>query len=157
MVETLDQVRTQEPTAPSRRQAGVALDLDTICLKCLRKEPENRYVSAAELADELVRYQRGEPILARPVGVIERTIKWVKRHPVVSGALVVALGIAIVIQQMMAVAAHRNLTERAQTAVATMANSRGVIVPRAIEELEKFPRAMVLEELQARFVDGKES
>src|SRR5207247_8488971 len=50
IVETLDQVRTQEPVPPSRWHKGVPLDLDTICLKCLRKEPEKRYASAAELA-----------------------------------------------------------------------------------------------------------
>jgi WD40 repeat protein len=91
VVETLDQVRTQEPVPPSRFQAGVPLDLETVCLKCLRKEPEKRYASAAELADELVRYQRGEPIQARPVGRIERAGKWVKRNPVVFGAVVVVL------------------------------------------------------------------
>jgi serine/threonine-protein kinase len=77
VVETLDQVRTQEPVAPSRWQAGVPLDLETICLKCLRKEQEKRYASAAELADDLVRYQHGEPIRARPVGRLERGVKGV--------------------------------------------------------------------------------
>ena len=91
MVETLDLVRNQEPVPPSRGRPGVPLDLETICLKCLRKEPENRYASAAELADELVRYLRGEPILARPVGRIEHAIKWVKRNQTITGATAAVL------------------------------------------------------------------
>jgi WD40 repeat protein len=91
MVETLDLVRTQEPVPPSRLQAGVPLDLETICLKCLRKEPERRFASAAELADDLVRYQRGEPIQARPVGRLERAVKWVKRNPWLAGAAAVVV------------------------------------------------------------------
>jgi tetratricopeptide (TPR) repeat protein len=98
-VETLNQVQTQEPVPPSSFQAGVPLDVETICMKCLRKEPENRYASSAELADDLARYQRDEPILARPVGRAERVFKLVKRNPVVAGllaafllALLIALG-----------------------------------------------------------------
>jgi eukaryotic-like serine/threonine-protein kinase len=92
-IETLDQVRTQEPTAPSRWRAGVPLDLDTICLKCLRKEPENRYASAAGLANELVRYLNGEPIQARPVGRLERAVQWVKRNPGVAASVAGLAGV----------------------------------------------------------------
>jgi WD40 repeat protein len=86
--ETLNQVRTGEP---ARLPAGAPPDLATICLKCLRKEPERRYASAAELADDLVRYQRGEPIQARPVGRIERAWKLVKRNPVVTTAAAITV------------------------------------------------------------------
>ncbi len=96
-VETLDQVLNQQPVPPSKWRPGVSLDLDTICLKCLQKEPENRYASSAELADDLARFLRGEPILARPVGSIERSVKWVRRNPFTAGASVaVVLALTIV-------------------------------------------------------------
>jgi tetratricopeptide (TPR) repeat protein len=110
-VETLDQVRTQEPVPPSRRQAGVPPDLETICLKCLHKEPEKRYASAAELADDLVRYQHGEPIRARPVGGIERCVKWVKRNPVVTGAAVIVL-LALVVGTTVSYLKYREAADR---------------------------------------------
>ena len=96
VVETLDQVRTQEPTPPSRWQASVPLDLDTICLKCLQKEPESRYASAGQLADDLGRYLRGEAILARPVRTLERTWKWVKRNPALAAAAVVLVAASVI-------------------------------------------------------------
>jgi WD40 repeat protein len=78
---TLEQVRTREPVPPRRLHAEVPRDLETICLKCLHKDPRRRYVSAHGLAADLRRLLAGEPIQARAVGPSERLLKWAKRRP----------------------------------------------------------------------------
>jgi serine/threonine protein kinase len=80
-LETVQQVREQDVVPPRRLRPAVPRDLDTICLKCLRKEPGRRYASAQALAEDLRRFQNGEPILARPVGLWERGVKWARRRP----------------------------------------------------------------------------
>lgn len=86
--ETLRNVVTGEPVAPRQLRPALSRDLETITLKCLEKEPGRRYGSAQEVAEELERWRRHEPIRARPVTGAERLVKWVRRHPVVAGLIV---------------------------------------------------------------------
>ena len=88
-MDTVLQVLTEEVVPPKRLNAKVPRDLETICLMCLQKEASKRYVSAAALADDLHRFQVGEPIRARPVGHFERTAKWARRRPAVAALLAV--------------------------------------------------------------------
>jgi WD40 repeat protein/serine/threonine protein kinase len=81
ILDTLQRVRNEEPIPPRRLQPRVPRDLNTICLKCLRKEPRQRYVSAQHLADDLQRFLDHKPIQARPATTWERGRKWVRRHP----------------------------------------------------------------------------
>ncbi len=91
LLDTVLQVLHREPISVTDLQPNVPRDLDTICLKCLRKEPSHRYSSASELADDIQRFLRGEPINARPRGTGEKVWRWIRDHPVPSG--LVAAGV----------------------------------------------------------------
>jgi hypothetical protein len=95
-LDTLFQVLEDEPVPPTQLQTKTPRDLETVCLKCLRKEPARRYANAADLAEDLRRFQAGEPILARPVGSVEKAVKWARRRPAAAALLVsLVLGTAV--------------------------------------------------------------
>src|SRR5439155_606927 len=107
VLETLERVRSDEPISPARLRPRLPRDLATIGLKCLEKDPSRRYASAAELAEDLRRFQAGETIRARPVGGLERLWRWCRREPMVASlALALLLGLAGVATQWLRAESH---------------------------------------------------
>jgi len=94
-IETVRQVIDDEVVFPSRLVPRIAADLETICLKCLDKDPSKRYLSAAALADDLGRYRNGETILARRTPMLERAMKWARRRPAAAAMLCLGLTITL--------------------------------------------------------------
>jgi WD40 repeat protein/tetratricopeptide (TPR) repeat protein/tRNA A-37 threonylcarbamoyl transferase component Bud32 len=90
-MDTVLQVLNDEPVPTTQLQQGMPCDLDTICMKCLQKDPQRRYATAVELAEDLRRFLSGESVRARPVGTAERAVKWVRRRPAVAGLLAVLI------------------------------------------------------------------
>src|SRR5262249_52427660 len=99
--EVLRQVRSEEPIPPRRLQPKAPADLETICLKCLRKDPAQRYASAEALADDLQRFLEHKPIQARRATLWGRGVKWARRRPAAAALAAVsaaaALGVAVLV------------------------------------------------------------
>jgi len=114
-VETLRQVVEQEPKPPSTLREGIDSDLATIAMKCLEKEPQRRYLSAASLAEDLERWLRKEPIQARPTHTTERFWRWCRRNPrvaVLSGSVAVLLVAVAVLSTVVAIRIGKEATEK---------------------------------------------
>lgn len=135
--ETFELVRTVEPVPPHSLNPLIPRDLETVCLRCLRKEPERRYPSAGALADDLRRWLDGRPITVRPVSSIEYVARWRRRRPAIAG-----LAIALVITTLAALGGLLRMLERAESARAQAVASRKAaeanerVASRALEELQ---------------------
>ncbi|MBA4187159.1 MAG: hypothetical protein C0467_03990 [Planctomycetaceae bacterium] len=117
-VETMHLVRDQEPVSPRQLQPKLPRDLETICLKCLQKDPSVRYESAEALANDLLCWREGRPILARPVGYAEQTLRAARRNPTVAVlslavVLVTLAGVSGVIWKWQEALQHASAAEKA--------------------------------------------
>src|SRR5262249_16938250 len=125
----LDRVRHELPVSPRRLDRHIPRDLETICLKCLVKEPGRRYGGAAALAADLRGFVEGRPIQARRVGVLEHTWRWCHRNPAVAGlaaAAFLAMAIGTAVSTGLAIRARRAVeAERAAHAAERAANAAG--------------------------------
>jgi formylglycine-generating enzyme required for sulfatase activity len=138
--ETLLLVLGQEPVPPRQLQPKVPRDLDTICLKCLRKEPARRYGSAEALANDLKHFLAGEPIGARPSGLWERGFKWARRRPA-TAALLGVFVLALLGLIGAAIWNHRQVqVARAATLVQGLAAARTTAVPLILKDLAPYRR-----------------
>ena len=97
VTQTLRLVAESEPVSPRLVNPSVPRDLETICCKCLEKEPQRRYSSARELADELGRYMRDEPIYARPIAPTAKVLRWFRRKPAFAAAVVIAVTLLLIV------------------------------------------------------------
>ena len=140
-LETVLQVINDDPVPPSKLRPKLPRDLETVCLKCLEKDPAKRYASAAELAADLGRFLRGESIQARPVSAFARGCKWVCRHPAVTAFAATAAAAVIAVLGVL-VGSNASLTEanRQKEAEAKTAREQEAIAKREKETADRLAR-----------------
>jgi hypothetical protein len=150
---TMRQVRDDQPPGIRRLNPAVDRDLETICLKCLCKDPEGRYGSAALLADDLECWLRDEPIAARPRSALQRFRSWRRREPALAGSLIAVGVLLLVVAVGSPIAAYRINRERLraeeaqkkEAALRTLAQVRERIAKaRLLCSQEKFDQARIM-------------
>ena len=155
----LRQLHEADPVAPRLLNPSIPRDLETICLKCLEKDPAKRYPNARELADELDRFLRDEPIRAHPINAPEKILRWCRRKPVVASLIILvfvvgAAGLAGIVGQWQRAernaTAERNERERAELNLyfnrVALAHRESTAEPPNVKEAEQ-----LLDECPPRF------
>lgn len=114
-LDTLEQVKHHEPVSPRRLRPSLSRDLDTICLKCLEKDPERRYASAEQVAQDLRRFLDGRPISARPVGPLVKSLRWCTRNRALSSLAAAVIVLAVALTTISTVMSIRLRGEQVET------------------------------------------
>jgi len=158
VTEVLVAVQNMEPPSLRAIDHNIPADLETIVEKCLTKDPEQRYQSAEVLAEELERWQRGEPILARPINVFGRTWRWMKRNPQVATLIGLVIAAVLIGGSGMAVFGYNAMEseeraaaealDRAESQLISLRTAEPGSLPVLLESLEPFRQ-----DLQAQMID----
>jgi serine/threonine protein kinase/tetratricopeptide (TPR) repeat protein len=150
-VETIMQVLKEDPVAPSRLQTRVPRDLETICLRCLAKEPQKRYPTALALADDLDRYLASRPIHARRTPLLERGLKWVKRRPTSSSLMAVG-GLFVLIALVISLRSHAKLSALRSQVDGALTRARNELIGGRFP-IDELSRLVITTELEHRLAD----
>ena len=131
-----------EPIPPRQLDGRIDRDLETLCLKCLEKDPERRYGSAEELAEELERYLRGEPIRSRPMGRATRAWRWYRRHPMWTGIVGSIAWLFLVTTVASLAVARAQVRDRRQEALSTNIFAARDVAGKVLLKLEHYSDAV---------------
>lgn len=153
--DTLIQLLHKEPIAPTKLQPGLPTDLETICLKCLQKEPEKRYASAADFADDLQRFIDGEPIAARPVGNLERVVRWSRRKPLQAALIATAVSLAAVLAIGGPLAAGAIYTQKQEAESARRKADQSALVAIAAQQQAQLAKEEAEQNAEAALIQQK--